>query len=327
MSVDVALELTVSATGTEPFTVDADVTVADGETLVVLGPSGSGKSLLLEAIAGVRDAGGHVAVDGRTVSELPPEDRGFGFVFQEYALFPHRTVLENVAFGTRYHDATREPMGVLSDLGVADLAERSPETLSGGEAQRVSLARSLVIRPDAFLLDEPLAALDAPTRAELRGLLADTLAEETAIYVTHDRTTARALGDQVAVMEDGGVRQIGPTDEVFERPDSRFVARFTGSNCLPREALPASTSEQLREGKHVAIRPERLRFDDSEGSPGMVIEGTVVRTIREETAFRVTVAFDDHRIEVLTADPPAAESVAVALPADHCHVINGGAAD
>jgi len=317
--IEVDLALTVDGTGTDPFSVRAALSVADGETLVVLGPSGSGKSLLLEAIAGVREASGSVAIDGSDVTERPPEARGLGYVFQEYALFPHRTVLENVAFGTRYHESTREPMAVLDDLGVADLAERSPDTLSGGESQRVALARSLVIQPDAFLLDEPLAALDAPTRAELRGVLADTLADETAIHVTHDRTTARALGDRVAVLDGGRIRQIGSAKTIFERPASPFVARFTGANCLPRRTVPPSLRERFPEATHVAIRPEHVRISDVETEG--TIRGTVVRAIREETAHRVTVARDDCRIDVLTDRPPSAESVAIALPEEHCHPI------
>jgi ABC-type sugar transport system ATPase subunit len=317
--IEVDLALTVEGAGTDPFSARAALSVADGETLVVLGPSGSGKSLLLEAIAGVRDASGSVTVDSRDVTEQPPEARGLGYVFQEYALFPHRTVLENVAFGTRYHESTREPMAVLDDLGVADLAERSPDTLSGGESQRVALARSLVIRPDAFLLDEPLAALDAPTRADLRGVLADTLADETAIYVTHDRTTARALGDRVAVLDRGRPRQIGSVEAIFERPASPFVARFTGANCLAHRTMPASLQARFPDATHVAIRPEHVRITEEDSGAG--IRGAVLRAIREETAHRVTVKRADCRIDVLTDRPPSAESVAIAFPGEHCHPI------
>ena len=318
--IDLDLSLTVDA-GTDPFTVRADLTVADGETLVILGPSGSGKSLLLEAVAGVRDGEGRVVIGGRDVTDRPPENRGLGFVFQEYALFPHRTVRENVAFGTRYHETTREPLAVLDDLGVADLADRSPATLSGGEKQRVALARSLVVEPAAFLLDEPLAALDAPTRSELRGVLADTLADETAVYVTHDRTTARALGDRVAVLADGRVRQVGSAAEVFERPETPFVARFAGANCLPRERLPASLRAGLPPGEAVAIRPEHLRLVDG-SADGPAVEGTVTRSIREETAHRVTVDLGETRLEVLSQDPgETGAATAVAIPEDRCHVV------
>mgnify|MGYP000330084970 CR=1 FL=1 len=333
--IDCDLSLRVAAGG-DPFTVRADLTVADGETLVVLGPSGSGKSLLLEALAGVREGDGRVVVGDHDVTDRPPEDRGLGFVFQEYALFPHRTVRENVAFGTRYHESTCDPAAVLDDLGIADLADRSPDTLSGGEKQRVALARSLVVDPAAFLLDEPLAALDAPTRAELRGVLADTLADETAIYVTHDRTTARALGDRVAVLADGQVRQVGSATDVFERPRSPFVARFTGANCLSRERLPASLEARLPAGEAVAIRPEHLRLVDGAAAGGSTadgstvdwptVEGTVSRSIREETTHRTTVDFGSQRLNVLTQEPPATgATVRVAIPEDRCHVVEGAA--
>lgn len=318
MSLDLDLRATFTADGAEAFTVGADLTVDDGETLVVLGPSGCGKTLLLESVAGVRDHGGQVAVDGRDVSDAPPEARGFGFVFQDYALFPHRTVRENVAYGTRYHEETREPETLLTDLGITGLAERSPRTLSGGEKQRVALARALAIRPAAFLLDEPLSALDAPTRASLRGDLADILAEETAVYVTHDRTTARAVADRIAVMADGEIRQIGSPDEVFERPNTPFVARFTGSNCLRRETLPARVSDPLPASTHVAIRPEHVLLAD--GEPDLT--ATVSRRIREDAAYRVTVQIGDQRLDVFTDSPPDGDSVGLVLPPVHCHTVN-----
>jgi ABC-type sugar transport system ATPase subunit len=317
VSLDVDLRGTFTARGADPFAVEAAFSVAAGETLVVLGPSGSGKSLLLESIAGVRAADGRVAVDGNDVSDAPPEDRNVGFVFQDYALFPHLTVRENAAYGTRYHDDTRDPDAVLDALGVADLADRTPPTLSGGERQRVALARALVVRPDAFLLDEPLSALDAPTRASLRGDLADALASETAVYVTHDRTTARALADRVAVLADGRIRQVGDPETVFERPDSPFVARFTGANCLPRETLPAAVRDSLPAGPHVAIRPEHvvLGADDPDTT------ATVVRSVREDAAHRVTLALGDERVDVFTDQPPRGEQVEVSFPREHCHVI------
>ena len=317
MSLDVDLRGTFTADGADPFTVEAALSVADGETLVVLGPSGSGKSLLLESIAGVRDADGRVAVAGRDVGDAPPEDRGFGFVFQDYALFPHRTVRENVAYGVRYHDDTRDPDALLADLGVAHLADRSPPTLSGGERQRVALARALAVRPDAFLLDEPLSALDAPTRASLRGDLADVLAAETAVYVTHDRTTARAVADRVAVVADGRIRQVGDPDAVFERPDSPFVARFTGANCLPRDSLPGAVRDSLAPGAHVAVRPEHVIL----GEEGPDATAALVRSVREDAAYRVTLALGDERVDAFAGEAPRGERVGVSFPRANCHVL------
>jgi len=317
VSVEMDLRATFTDTGSEQFTVAADLTVADGETLVVLGPSGSGKTLLLESLAGVRDHEGSVTVDGRAVSTAPPEERGFGFVFQDYALFPHLSVRENVAYGTRYYDDTRDPDTLLADLGIADLAERSPGTLSGGEKQRVALARALAVRPRAFLLDEPLSALDPPTRAALRADLADVLADETAVYVTHDRTTARAMADRVAVVADGEIRQVGSTDAVFERPADPFVARFTGANCVPRESLPAAVHEPLQSETHVAIRPEHVRLGPEEPD----LEAEVVRSVREDATYRITLAVGDERVDAFTESPPEGETVGVALPRLHCHAV------
>nr|WP_303647464.1 ATP-binding cassette domain-containing protein [Haloarchaeobius sp. HME9146] len=311
VSLDFTVRARFTAPGAEPFTVDADLAVETGETLVVLGPSGSGKTLLLECVGGHHSYHGTVASHGHDLSDAPPEHRDFGFVFQDYALFPHMTARENVDFGSKYHDEVGDPDDLLADLDVADLADRYPDTLSGGEQQRVALARALAIQPDVLLLDEPLSALDAPTRRSLRGDLADVLDEVTALYVTHDRTTARALADRVAVMRDGQVVQVGSPEEVFERPATAFVARFVGANVLPG-GLVGSKAES------VAIRPEHVRIGDGEYT------GTVERAAREEAATRVTLDVGGTRVEALVQDPPTVgESVAVGLPAAHRSRLDG----
>jgi thiamine transport system ATP-binding protein len=292
----------------DSFDVAADLRVAAGETLVLLGPSGSGKTLLLETLAGFHDHAGRVELDGADVTDTPPEDRGLGFVFQNHALFPHRSVRENVAFGARYHDDPRDPDDLLDSLGIAAPADRDPATLSGGEKQRVALARALAIRPRAFLLDEPLSALDAPTRARLRTDLAAVLADETAVYVTHDRTTARVLADRVAVVRDGAIEQVGATADVFERPASSFVAAFTGATVL-RQAdlgdavdLPAAVC---------SVRPEHVTL----GDPDPDAEGVVERVVREDAAFRVTVRVGDQSVDAFAANPPAGDRVGVSFDA------------
>ena len=318
LGVDVSARFT--ARGAEPFSVRADLTVSAGETLAVLGPSGSGKSLLLETIAGFNPHEGTVSLGGRDLTDLPPEERDLGFVFQDYALFPHLTVRENVDFGARYHPETRDPDDLLGELGVADLADRYPPTLSGGERQRVALARALAVRPAAFLLDEPLSALDVPTRQALRDDLADLLADETAVYVTHNRTTARALADRVAVIRDGLIVQTGTADEVFERPATSFVARFTGSNCLPADrdgddlVLPDGTRVALSApgATHLAIRPEHVLLGEGGAT------GTVTRATRTEATHRVTVALGDAEVVAYAESPPAVGSeVRLSLPRRH----------
>ncbi|WP_435176776.1 ABC transporter ATP-binding protein [Halorussus sp. AFM4] len=332
MTLDVSVTAAFTAEGADRFEVTADLSVAEGETLVVLGPSGSGKSLLLETIAGFHDHEGRIALGGRDLTDAPPEDRGLGFVFQDYALFPHMTVRQNVAFGRRYHD-TRDPDGLLAEFGVADLAERYPPTLSGGEAQRVALARALAVRPDAFLLDEPLSALDVPTRQTLREVLADVLADQTAVYVTHNRTTARAVADRVAVIRDGEIIQTGTPEAVFERPGSPFVARFTGANCLElddgalavpggrleldgaggprtgRESDGDTGDEEPRgdartdgEGTtHLAIRPEHVALDPADPD----FAAPVTRVVREDGRDRVALDVAGQRLDAYVDGSPA----------------------
>jgi thiamine transport system ATP-binding protein len=278
LAVDVATAFV--APGAERFVVAADFEVRDGETLVLLGPSGSGKTLLLETVAGFHDHEGSVRADGRDLTDVPPERRGFGFVFQDYALFPHMSVRENVRFGEPYRPDHRDADGLLDALDVAGLADRYPETLSGGERQRVALARSLYTSPRTMLLDEPLSALDAPTRRSLRADVADALADVTALYVTHDRTTARALADRIAVMNDGRIRQLGPPEDVFERPTSPFVARFTGANVV---------SFARKGGDEGAVRPEYVELVAPEAGD---LTGVVDRVVREDAAVRVTVALE-----------------------------------
>ncbi|MFC7131599.1 MULTISPECIES: ABC transporter ATP-binding protein [Salinibaculum] len=291
MSLAVDVEAAFTAEGAEEFTVDAALDVDDGESLVVLGPSGSGKSLLLETIAGFHDHTGTVAFDGRDLTGVPPERRGFGFVFQDYALFPHMTVHENVEYGTRYHEQTRDADSLLAELGVSHLADRYPPTLSGGEEQRVALARALAIQPEVMLLDEPLSSLDVPTRQSLRDDLADVLADVTAVYVTHNRTTARAIADRLTVMRDGETVQTGTPEEVFETPASPMVADFTGANVLDvaeAPSLKAALDGSVPSSGHVSIRPDALRLGNGDGD----VRATVERVVPEDATTRVTLSFD-----------------------------------
>jgi ABC-type Fe3+/spermidine/putrescine transport system ATPase subunit len=330
---------TFTADGSEPFTVDAGIEVDANETCVVLGPSGSGKTLLLEMIAGFHEHSGVVTAGGTDITDRAPEKRGFGFVFQDYALFPHMTVRENVEYGTRYSDSSRDADALLSELGAAHLAERNPATLSGGEKQRVALARALAIRPSVMLLDEPLAALDVPTQQALRDDLADVLADVTAVYVTHNRTTARAIADRIVVMNDGQIVQRGTPEDVFERPQSPMVARFTGSNVVDLSAAPslrailgdADGSQPRSDGggqrpfdgetddvdsdtaEYVAIRPEVISLGGADGD----LSATVERVVREDAMYRVTLAFDDVTVEALAnSSPDVGSEVPLSFPRD-----------
>ena len=207
-----------------------------GETFAVLGPSGCGKSSLLRVIAGLEQPqGGEVWLDGRCINAVPPHRRGFGLMFQEFALFPHLRVAQNVEFGLRMQGLPRtgrrrRVRELLSLVGLDGYETRSVHELSGGERQRVALARSLAPNPRLLMLDEPIGALDRNLREslllELRALL--TQLGQTALYVTHDQEEAFAIADRVLVMEDGRVRQIGRPAEVYQHPADAFVARFIG---------------------------------------------------------------------------------------------------
>jgi ABC-type sugar transport system ATPase subunit len=214
-----------------------DLVVEPGELLVMVGPSGSGKSTALRALAGLTDVdAGTITVGGRDVTRLPPHKRDVAMVFQDYALYPHLTVAENVAFGLRARKvpaavAAGKAAEVAEQLGIGDLGERYPDQLSGGQQQRVALARCMVREPVLQLMDEPLSNLDAQLRLSTR---ADIVALQrrlgtTTVYVTHDQAEAMTMGDRVAVLADGRLQQVGTPEEVYDRPANRFVAGFLGS--------------------------------------------------------------------------------------------------
>jgi len=210
-----------------------DLHVPGGHVLVILGPSGAGKTVLLTTLSGLRAVrSGRVGLAGADITDSPPEQRKIGMVFQDGALFPHLTVRENIMFGPR---AARmpdlRPAGkLLGQLGIADLAGRAPRTLSGGERQRVALARALAIQPRLLLLDEPLSALDQPTREEMRGQLRDVLSLQVipAIHVTHDRDEALTIADDLAIISAGAIRQIGAVRQVMSNPADAIAARLLG---------------------------------------------------------------------------------------------------
>ena len=216
---------------------DVSLTVADGEFLVLVGPSGCGKSTLLRMIAGLEKVtAGTVRIGERDVTLVAPPDRDIAMVFQNYALYPHKTVAENLAFGLRQRKTPREEVArrvseMASMLGLEELMGRRPAQLSGGQRQRVAMGRALVREPQVFLLDEPLSNLDAKLRTSMRAELA-RLHERlgiTTVYVTHDQVEAMTLGQRVAVMRDGVVQQFGDPQDLFHRPVNLFVAAFIGS--------------------------------------------------------------------------------------------------
>jgi len=215
---------------------DISLEVKRREYFVLLGPTGAGKTLLLELIAGLHTPdGGRILIDGVDVTHMPPERRGVGFVYQDYSLFPHMRVEENIAFGLRMRKLPREEIdervnSIMESMGISHLRGRYPETLSGGEQQRVSLARALAINPKVLLLDEPLSALDPRTRETLRDELRriHKTMNITTIHVTHDQVEAVTLADRIGVMMDGEIIQVGTAQEVFNKPVDERIASFTG---------------------------------------------------------------------------------------------------
>jgi len=274
-----------------------DLAVREGELLTLLGPSGCGKTTTLRTIAGlesptegtVRVADETVAGDGR---EIPPEERDVGMVFQEFALFPHLSVAENVAFGLDDPDseaADRRVANLLDLVGLDGYGDRSPTELSGGQRQRVALARSLAPEPDVLLLDEPFSNLDVALRVEMREEVARILNEAgvTAVSVTHDQEEALSISDRVAVMSDGQIEQVGSPASLFEHPESRFVASFLGqASFVPgkitessvdttigsygRDLLEGVTDEYVGAEVDVLVRPDDLRLSPADGEAGPI---------------------------------------------------------
>lgn len=233
---------------------NVDLDIAEGEFFTLLGPSGSGKTTVLRMIAGLeRPTSGEIRLGDADVTDDPPYDRDVNTVFQDYALFPHMTVGENIAYGLELRDKPRSEIDdrveeLLDLVSLSGLAERDVNELSGGQQQRVALARSLAIRPRVLLLDEPLGALDEKLRREMQIELKEIQEElgTTFIYVTHDQEEALSMSDRIAVIEGGEIIQVGPPDEVYEQPRTPFIARFfRGSNIFSGEVRDRPDDEPL----------------------------------------------------------------------------------
>lgn len=232
-----------------------DLEIADGEFLALLGPSGSGKTTLMRLVAGLEQpTGGRIVIDGIVVNDLPPRERGIAMVFQSYALYPHKTVFGNISFPLTVEkmprvDIRKKVEWAANLLGIGHLLDRMPSQVSGGERQRVAIARALVRRPKVLLMDEPLSNLDAKVRHTAREELKLFQREinVTTIYVTHDQAEAMGLGDRIAVMHEGTIRQIGPPEAIYHDPANIFVAGFVG---IP----PMNFIE--RSGEVIGFRPE-----------------------------------------------------------------------
>jgi 2-aminoethylphosphonate transport system ATP-binding protein len=279
---------------------DLSVDVARGEFVTVLGNSGCGKTTLLRYIAGfVPAVSGEVWIAARNVTDTPAHRRNVGLLYQNYALFPHMTVFENVAFGLRARSAPEADIrervaSALRSVRMEGYENYRPAQLSGGMQQRIALARALVIKPDILLLDEPVSALDANLRAAVRTeikLLHEAMPELTVIYVTHDREDALVLSDRVLLLREGRIAQMGTPQELYDRPRDRFVANYLGlANFLPAgiiaRSLPESPPFPRDEAGEFCIRPECFRLDDL--GPGR-LAGEVLRCEWHGSAVRLAV--------------------------------------
>jgi multiple sugar transport system ATP-binding protein len=286
---------------------DVNLTIRDKEFMVLVGPSGCGKTTTLRMVAGLEEiTSGEIVIGDRTVNDLPPKDRDIAMVFQNYALYPHMSVYDNMAFGLKMRKFSKPEIesrvqDAAEILGIQELLKRKPRQLSGGQRQRVALGRAIVRHPKVFLFDEPLSNLDAKLRVQMRVELKKlhTRLSTTAIYVTHDQVEAMTLGDRVVVMKDGLVQQVGEPLELYNAPANRFVAGFIGSPAMNfatvrlddsdgalwasndgiRIAVPAEIAGRLRDhaGREVAmgIRPEDLRIAGPGDAPELALDAVV----------------------------------------------------
>ncbi len=309
------------AYGSHQVLQDITLAIEPGEFFALLGPSGSGKSTLLRLIAGFNQANwGRVLVDGRDISSVPPHARNIGMVFQSYALWPHMSVYDNVAFGLVERRVARSEIKrrvgeVLSLVGLTDYARRRPNQLSGGQQQRVALARTIVIEPQVLLLDEPLSNLDKKLREQMRLELKrlQRALGITTIFVTHDQEEAMTTADRMAVLDAGVLQQVGRPRELFDTPSNRFVAEFVGRTNLLAGHYDANrgvfVTQSLGdiplsagvEGNAVSIRPHALTIAADRDTAGIWFDGEVQESefLGEFTRYQVRIGQ-----AVLTADAP-----------------------
>ncbi|MDP3524577.1 MAG: ABC transporter ATP-binding protein [Hoeflea sp.] len=321
--------------------------IEEGSFVTLLGPSGCGKTTTLRMIAGLLDpTQGDITIKGRRVNDVPIHKRNLGLVFQNYALFPHKTVAENVAFGLNYRGVARDEVkrrvaAALELVQLPELGARYPKELSGGQQQRIALARAIVIEPDVLLLDEPLSALDANLREDMRVELKRIQQSigVTTVFVTHDQTEALAMSDQIIVMSEGRVEQVGAPEDVYNTPATEFVARFLGASNLldarctesapgrvllelpgfPRIDIPKERAPRVSGPGPVrlVIRAEKLHLK-APGSPaeGMLsVEAIVGNVDYQGQSARYFVRVGDHQMQAVNMieDHPFAEGERVTL--------------
>ena len=330
---------------------DVDLHIEQGEFAVFVGPSGCGKSTLLRMVAGLEDiSSGEISFDGAVVNDLTPRERRVGMVFQSYALYPHMSVYDNMAFGLKLARADRGSIQdrverVAGILQIDHLLERKPEALSGGQRQRVAIGRAIVREPKVFLFDEPLSNLDAALRVQMRIEIARLHSQlgATMIYVTHDQAEAMTLADKIVVLDNGMLSQVGAPMTVYNEPANAFVAGFIGSprmNFMPAALVPATDGGievDLRDGSslivprqpgtagegQLGIRPEHLSLE--RGDDDLLIRGRVIvveKLGNETLGYLETDVADEPVVLSLPGDHAieAGENLEVFAPSAACHV-------
>ena len=329
--------------------------VADGELVVLVGPSGCGKSTTLRMIAGLETpSGGRILIGKRDVTKLPPQERDIAMVFQSYALYPHKTVRDNLAFALKMRKVARSEIdkriqAAADSLGLVPMLDRKPAQLSGGQRQRVALGRAIVREPSVFLFDEPLSNLDAKLRAQTRAELARLHRRlgATMVYVTHDQEEAMTLGDRIAVLRDGCLLQIAPPMEVYRRPATAFVAGFVGSpamNLVPCRVRPDGDETEVegplgklrlgklakqagQDGKAVlGVRPHDVTIGATEGAD-CVARADVVEPLGAALLVHLKAGEGSELVDLRVAAPPETEikegdTVGLTLRRDRTHLFD-----
>lgn len=319
-----------------------NLTVNSGELFFLLGPSGCGKTTLLRAIAGFYDCEeGEIYFGERAMNKVPPHQRNCGFVFQNYALWPHLNIFENIAYGLRIRRLEKNEIKnsverVLKMVRLEDMAKRKPTQLSGGQQQRVALARALVIEPDLLLLDEPLSNLDAKLRIEMREEIRRIHAATgiTTIYVTHEQKEALSLAERIAVINYGQIEQLGKPRDLYHRPENSFVASFIGeTNLIKGKKVNDSRvdtsfgklevgyiEESAKEDLNVSIRPEAIRIGKKKAAKDNIFEAKVVRsTYLGEQEHIIVSLGEEKEVKALYTNPgermhEAGETIKISIP-------------
>jgi len=316
-----------------------DVTLAidEGEFVCFLGPSGCGKTTLLRVIAGleVPDAG-DVLQDGTSLLGVPARLRNFGIVFQSYSLFPNMSVARNIGYGLECRKWPKAAIAprieeVLSLVHLRDQADKFPHQLSGGQQQRVALARALAPKPEVLLLDEPLSALDAKVRDELRAEIKDlqTALRVTTVMVTHDQHEAMEMADRIVVMNAGIIEQVGNPIDLYDRPGNRFVAEFIGRMNLVRQSTARIPVAEVDDNACIGIRPEHIELVDANGDRSDALLGRVEKCVFLGSFTRITLNVDDRKLLLelrgRRTDLGVGATLAIRIPADAIHRLQDAA--